>query len=314
MDTKKLIVLIKPEDAGKRIDGVLTEAIPNSSRSNVQKLIEEGLITIDGVNKVTKNLKVKAGWEVTINFPEPKKVDLKAENIPLEIIYEDDDLMVINKPRGMVVHPAPGNESGTMVNAIMHHCGDRLSTINGEIRPGIVHRIDKDTSGLIMVAKNDVTHRSLADQLEKHTVNRKYVALVYNNFNEEEGTIDKPIGSDTKIWHKKVVRDTNSKHAVTHYKVIKRFGKHSVIEAKLETGRTHQIRVHMSYINHPLVGDDLYGPSKNPFNIKGQMLHAFLLGFIHPTTKEYLEFKVAPPTEFIKVIKKLGDEEFLYQL
>ena len=297
--------IITEEYNNKRVDAVLASMLKDFSRNSVQKIIEDGNVSDEKNKSLAKNHKVKSGEKLIVNFPEPERVEIEGENIPLEVMFEDESLLVINKARGMVVHPAPGNPNGTLVNAIMHHCGDNLSTINGEIRPGIVHRIDKDTSGLLVVAKSDVAHRSLAKQLEEHSVNRKYIALVYNNFNEEEGTIDKPIGADSKVWHKKVVRDTNSKRAITHYKVIERYGKYTLIEAKLETGRTHQIRVHMSYINHPLVGDDLYGPARNPFNIKGQMLHAYLLGFVHPITEEYMEFEVEPPVEFKKVLQKL---------
>ncbi len=300
--------VITEEEENKRIDTILSTLVENTSRSYIQKLIEENNIKIEGVKRVSKNYKVKRGDVINVLIPEPEIVQIEKENIPLEIIYEDSSLMVVNKPRGMVVHPAPGNPNGTLVNAIMYHCGDNLSTINGEIRPGIVHRIDKDTSGLLVVAKNDNAHRGLAKQLEEHTVGRRYVALVYNNFSEQEGTIDKPIGSDKRVFHKKIITDTKSKPAVTHYKVIENYGKYTLIEARLETGRTHQIRVHMAHINHPLVGDDLYGPSKNPLNIKGQMLHAYLLAFKHPETGEFLEFKVNPPEEFNKVIKKLGGE------
>ncbi len=302
------IYLITEKEENKRLDSILSGLVENTSRSYIQKLIEEKNITIEGIKKVSKNYKVKRGDKITVFIPDPEDMLIEKENIPLEIIYEDESLLVVNKPRGMVVHPAPGNPNGTLVNAIMYHCNDNLSTINGEIRPGIVHRIDKDTSGLLVVAKNDNAHRGLAKQLEEHTVGRKYIALVYNNFIEKEGTINKPIGSDKKVFHKKIITDVKSKQAVTHYKVIENYGKYTLIEARLETGRTHQIRVHMAHINHPLVGDDLYGPSKNPLNIKGQMLHAYLLAFEHPETGEFLEFKVNPPEEFNKVIKKLGGE------
>ncbi len=312
MHNSHMIFLISKDQAEKRIDALIADLIEDISRSYVQKLIDDGHITLESSKKISKNYKVKEDDIINVTIPEGQDVKIEKENIPLDIVYEDDYLLVVNKPKGMVVHPAPGNEKGTLVNAVMYHCGEELSTINGEIRSGIVHRIDKDTSGLLMVAKNDIAHRSLAKQLEEHTVGRKYIALVYNNFNEEEGTIDKPIGPDKKIWHKKVVREENSKSAITHYKVLKRYGKYTLIEARLETGRTHQIRVHMSYINHPLVGDQLYGPSKNPLNVKGQMLHAFLIAFTHPSTGERMEFQVEPPDEFKKHLRKLGETDTAY--
>ncbi len=308
MKTSKHDFVISSEYEGARLDTALSLLMEEHSRSYIQKLIEESNVEVIGHSEVSKNLKLKAGEIVTVTITEPEEIAIEKENISIDIVYEDESLLIVNKCKGMVVHPAPGNMSGTLVNAIMYHCGNSLSTINGVIRPGIVHRIDKDTSGLLIVAKNDNAHRSLAKQLEEHTVNRKYVALVYNNIKNEEGTIDEPIGSDTKVWHKKIVRETNSKRAVTHYNVLERFGKYTLIEAKLETGRTHQIRVHMAYIKHPLVGDALYGPSKNPFNVNGQILHAYLIGFIHPESGKYMEFISNPPSEFQNVVNKLGGD------
>lgn len=240
-------------------------------------------------------------------MPDPVKLTIEAENIPLDIVYEDDDVLVVNKPRGMVVHPAVGNLDGTMVNAIMYHCGDRLSSINGVVRPGIVHRIDKDTSGLLMVAKNDKAHMSLSKQLYHHTITRKYLALVQDNIKQDSGTVDLPIGRDPKNRLKKAVNGSGAKNAVTHFKVLERFGEYTLIECQLETGRTHQIRVHMAYIKHPLVGDPLYGSKKQIFDVDGQLLHAETLGFIHPTTGEYMEFQVDMPKEFQNVIDHLRE-------
>lgn len=298
-------VNIEEEHQGTRIDLVLSLALPETSRSFLQKLITNGAVSIDGQVCKSKKLKVGAGQEVTIVVPEPEELNIEAENIPLEIVYEDDDVLVVNKPKGMVVHPAVGNYNGTLVNAIMYHCGDSLSSINGVIRPGIVHRIDKDTSGLLMIAKNDNAHNSLAAQLADHSITRAYQAIVYNNFSDDEGTVDAPIGRDPKNRLRQAVTQQNSKRAVTHYKVLERFGKFTHIEARLETGRTHQIRVHMSYIKHPLLGDFVYGPEKNPYGVQGQMLHAKVLGFVHPTTGEYMEFESELPEEFQKTLEKM---------
>ena len=237
--------------------------------------------------------------------PEPVELDVAAENIPLDIVYEDDDVLVVNKPRGMVVHPAAGNYTGTLVNAVMYHCKGRLSSINGVIRPGIVHRIDKDTSGLLMIAKNYEAHKSLAAQLEKHTIKRSYQAIVYNNFTEDEGTVDAPIGRDPSNRLRQAVTYSNSKEAYTTYRVLERFGRFTLIEAVLKTGRTHQIRVHMAYIKHPLLGDTVYGPKKPLYGAQGQMLHAKTLGFVHPSTGEYMEFDSELPEEFQTILEKL---------
>jgi len=301
-------VNITEEHQGTRIDLVLSLALPETSRSFLQKLITNGAVSIDGEVCKSKKLKVEAGQEVTIVVPEPEQLNIEAENIPLEIVYEDDDVLVVNKPKGMVVHPAVGNYSGTLVNAIMYHCGDSLSSINGVIRPGIVHRIDKDTSGLLMIAKNDTAHNSLAAQLAEHSITRAYQAIVYNNFSDDEGTVDAPIGRDPKNRLRQAVTQQNSKRAVTHYKVLERLGKFTHIEARLETGRTHQIRVHMSYIKHPLLGDFVYGPEKNPYGVQGQMLHAKILGFVHPTTGEYMEFESDLPEEFRKTLEKMRNK------
>ncbi len=298
-------VIISEQQEGRRIDHLLSESFAELSRSFLQKLIKDGFITVDGKVCTSKKLLLKKQQNVEIRVPEPEILHVEAEDIPLDIRYEDDDLLIVNKPRGMVVHPAAGNYSGTLVNAVMHHCGDSLSSINGIIRPGIVHRIDKDTSGLLMIAKNDAAHRLLAQQLAEHSITRAYRAIVYNNFKEDEGTVDAPIGRDPKNRLRQAVTQTNSKRAVTHYRVLERLGAFTYIEARLETGRTHQIRVHMAHIRHPLVGDPLYGPSKNPFGINGQLLHARLLGFQHPATGAYMEFESEPPEEFRQVLDKL---------
>lgn len=296
---------IDQEQQGTRIDLVLSSALPETSRSFLQKLITGGAVSIDGAVCKSKKQKVETGQEITIAVPEPELLEVEAEDIPLEIVYEDDDVLVVNKPKGMVVHPAAGNYSGTLVNAVMYHCGDSLSSINGVIRPGIVHRIDKDTSGLLMIAKNNNAHNNLAEQLAEHSITRVYQAIVYNNFSDDEGTIDAPIGRDPKNRLRQAVTQQNSKRAVTHYKVLERMGRFTLIEARLETGRTHQIRVHMAYIKHPLLGDFVYGPSKNQYGVQGQMLHARVLGFIHPSTGEYMEFEVEPPAEFKQVLEKM---------
>lgn len=298
-------IIIDDKLEGTRVDMALSLTYEEKSRSFFQKLLESGNIEINGTVNESKKYKVKSGDIIKVMMPEPKMLNAEAENIPLDIFYEDEDVLVVNKPKGMVVHPANGNENGTLVNAVMYHCGDSLSSINGIIRPGIVHRIDKDTSGLLMIAKNDKAHNCLAKQLAEHSSTRVYRAIVYNNFSEDEGTINKPIGRDPKNRLKQAVTSTNSKRAVTHYKVLERFGKFTLIEARLETGRTHQIRVHMAYMKHPLLGDMVYGPKKKVLGVDTQMLHAKVLGFKHPTTGEYMEFESPLPEEFEAVLKKL---------
>lgn len=290
---------------GTRIDLLLSTNLEGTSRSFIQKLFEKGNIKVNGELCTSKKYKVSENDMVEITIPEPEMLTVEAENIPIDIVYEDDDVLIVNKPKGMVVHPAVGNYTGTLVNAIMYHCGNRLSSINGVIRPGIVHRIDKDTSGLLMIAKNDKAHESLSAQLAEHSITRKYIALVYDNIKEDEGTVDAPIGRDPKNRLRQAVTDSNSKRAVTHYKVLERFGKYTLIQAQLETGRTHQIRVHMSYIKHPLVGDLVYGPKKQSIAVEGQMLHAKVLGFVHPSTGEYMEFDSELPEYFEEILRKL---------
>ncbi|RUT36360.1 RluA family pseudouridine synthase [Paenibacillus zeisoli] len=279
----------------ERIDKYVKECLTEDySRSQIQLWIEEGHVTVNG-NPVKSNYKLAEGDLVSVTIPEPSSVEIVPENIPLDVYYEDSDMIVVNKQRGMVVHPAPGHSSGTLVNALMYHCKD-LSGINGELRPGIVHRIDKDTSGLLMAAKNDKAHASLAAQLKDHSVTRKYYALVHGNVTHDQGTIDAPIGRDTYDRKMFTVTERNSKTAVTHFHVAERFGDYTLLELKLETGRTHQIRVHMKFIEHPLVGDPLYGRSKG-IKMNGQALHAAVLGFIHPSTGEYLEFSAPIPED-----------------
>ena len=296
----------EPEDIGTRIDVFSAENSDALSRSGFKKLIEEGNVLVND-KAVKANYKLRKNDIVTLIIPEAEPLEIIPQNIPLDILYEDDDVIVINKPQGMVVHPAPGHYTDTLVNALLYHCGDSLSGINGVMRPGIVHRIDMDTSGVIMAAKNNNAHRSLAAQLAEHSITRKYNAIVYNNIKEDEGTVDKPIARNPSD-RKKMAVVPGGRRAVTHYRVLERLGKFTFIEAQLETGRTHQIRVHMTYIGHPLLGDSVYGPKKQPFNLKGQVLHARVLGFIHPRTGEYMEFESELPEYFTRLldnVKKL---------
>ncbi len=301
-------ITIDDEIEGARLDKALSFTLPETSRTYLQKLVEMGMVSVNGATCFSKKYLVKKDDILIVNLPEPETLNVLPENLNLKIVYEDDDLLVIDKPKGMVVHPAPGNLSGTLVNGILFHCKDQLSTINGVIRPGIVHRIDKDTTGLLMVAKNDLSHHSLAGQLAAHTITRGYLAIVYNNFSEDQGRIDAPIGRDPANRLRQKVTDLHSKEAITNYKVIERMGKYNLVEARLETGRTHQIRVHMAFKGHPLLGDYVYGPKKNPFAIDGQLLHAYLLGFVHPRTEEYMEFESSLPEEFQKVLTKLRNQ------
>lgn len=291
-------------DFNMRLDKFLTEKLPEMSRSHIQKLIRDGNVTVNE-KTVKANYKVSLGEIVEIDIPEPECLDIVPENIPLDILYEDDDILVVNKPKGMVVHPAPGHYSGTLVNAIMFHCKENLSGINGVLRPGIVHRIDMNTTGSLLICKNDKSHRFLAEQLKEHSITRKYHAIVYGNLKEDSGTIASPIGRHPVERKKMSTKAKNGRPAVTHYQVLERFGNFTYIECQLETGRTHQIRVHMSSIGHPILGDDLYGPSKCPYTLDGQTLHAKILGIVHPTTKEYMEFDAPLPTYFLDLLEKL---------
>lgn len=297
---------ITPDDKGARIDKYLADNIPDVTRSSIVNLIESGSVIVSG-KTVAKNYKLRTGDEIEITIPDPVEYEAKAENIPLDIVYEDSDLLVVNKPKGMVVHPAAGNYEGTLVNALLYHCKDELSGINGVMRPGIVHRIDKNTSGLLIVAKNDKAHKHLAKQIQEHSFTREYEAVVHGNFREDSGTVDAPIGRHHTERKKMTVTDKNSKNAVTHFEVIKRFGKYTHIKCILETGRTHQIRVHMAYIGHPVAGDDVYGVKKEKMSFPGQCLHARKIGFVHPTSGEYLEFSSDLPEYFQKFLSKLNN-------
>ena len=306
MNEDRIITLAVSEDSGgTRLDAYISSQIEELSRNYAQQIIESGCVSVNGKEELSKKAKVKSGDSIEIDYPEPETLNVEPQDIPIEIVYEDDDVIVVEKPRGMVVHPSPGNFDGTLVNALMYHCGDTLSSINGTIRPGIVHRIDKDTSGLLMIAKNNIAHESLAAQLKEHSCTREYTALVYDKIREDELTVDRPIGRDEKNRLRRAVFGSNPKEAVTHIRVVKRYGKYTLIKARLETGRTHQIRVHMSYIKHPLVGDELYGPKKQTLPVKGQMLHAGVLGFLHPTTGEYMEFRSELPEYFTEILNRL---------
>ncbi|MDE5782194.1 MAG: RluA family pseudouridine synthase [Lachnospiraceae bacterium] len=289
------------EDEGLRIDSALSEKYPEKSRSFFQKLIKDGMVIVNE-NSIKANYKLSENDTVEFSIPEAVAPDILPEDIPLDILYEDMDIIVINKPKGMVVHPAPGHYSGTLVNALMYHCKNELSGINGVMRPGIVHRIDRDTTGVIVACKNDVSHNALANQLKVHSITRKYEAIVYNNFNEDTGSINAPIGRHPIDRKKMAINYKNGKDAVTHYNVIRRMNGYTHLECQLETGRTHQIRVHMASINHPLLGDIVYGPVRCPYKLEGQTLHAAVLGFIHPSTKEYMEFKAPLPDYFRKLL------------
>lgn len=299
-------IKVTSEMAGKRLDVVLSEQCSDLTRSYINKLCKEERAALNG--KTSKgNKKCKEGDVITLQVPEPTELEILPEEMNLDIVYEDQDVILINKPKGMVVHPAAGHYSGTLVNGLMAHCKDDLSGINGVLRPGIVHRIDKDTTGILIVCKNDMAHQSIAKQLYDHSITRKYHAIVYGNIKEEEGTVNAPIGRSLKD-RKKMGIVMDGKHAVTHYKVLKRLKKDfTYIECQLETGRTHQIRVHMASIKHPLLGDDVYGPKKSKYTLEGQCLHAKVLGFVHPRTGEYMELEVPLPEYFEKLLNKLDN-------
>ncbi len=302
-----MTVRIEADATGIRIDVFLAEKLDGVSRSGIQKLIETGCVTLDGAC-VKKNHKTTAGEVFDVVIADPVEVDIAAQDIPLDVVYEDGDVIVVNKPRGMVVHPAPGHPDGTLVNALMHHCGDSLSGINGKIRPGIVHRIDKDTSGLVIAAKNDAAHASLASQLKDHTLSRVYEAVVCGRLREDSGTINAPIGRHPTDRKRQTVTESSSREAITHYEVLGRYNGYTHIRCRLETGRTHQIRVHMAHIGHPILGDLVYGRKKPEKGLSGQCLHARTLRFVHPSTGESMEVTSDLPDYFKEVLSRLGSE------
>lgn len=303
INLEEIELTVETEAVGERIDKYVNESMDTVvSRTQVQEWIKSGFVKVNG-SAVKPNYRVSEGDRIEVCIPEPEEITLVPEDIPLDVVYEDADVIVVNKPRGMVVHPAAGHYTGTVVNALLHHCRD-LSGINGKLRPGIVHRIDKDTSGLLMAAKNDAAHQSLAAQLKEHSVTRKYVAVVHGVLSHHNGTVDAPIGRDAHDRKLYMVTERNSKHAVTHFSVVERLKDYTVLELKLETGRTHQIRVHMKFIGHPLVGDPMYGRSKDK-EMNGQALHAGVLGFVHPRTGEYLEFEAPLPDDMNELLDRL---------
>ena len=297
-----ILLIAKSENTGERLDKFIADN-SDISRSYAAKLCEDGLVTL-GSKPLAKKYKITGNEEITIDLPEPEEMTAKPEDIPLDIVYEDDDVIVVNKPQGMCVHPAVGNERGTLVNGLMYHCKGSLSAINGVIRPGIVHRIDKDTSGLLICAKNNEAHLKLSEQLKERKAMRKYIALVNGNIKEDSGTINKPIARHP-IDRKKMAVVQGGREAVTHFNVLERFGKYTLVECILETGRTHQIRVHMASIGHSIVGDPLYGIKKEKFSLNGQLLHAKTIGFIHPKTGEMMEFTSELPEHFTNILEKL---------
>lgn len=311
MSERNIRLSVEPQDEGVRLDKLISLKIPELTRSAVEKLISQGLVVSAG-KPLSKSAKGEAGQQIEVTLPEPVALDVQPEDIPLEIPYEDDDLLVVNKPKGMVVHPAAGNFDGTLVNALLAHCGDSLSGINGIIRPGIVHRIDKDTSGLLIVAKNDFAHQSLAAQIKEHSFTRLYEAVVHGNLKQDDGTVDAPIGRHPTDRKKMAVTEKNSRSAVTHYHVIARYNGFAQgfthVQCQLETGRTHQIRVHMAYLGHPVAGDPVYGPKKIVPNLNGQCLHARVIGFRHPRDGRYIEITSELPAYFTDFLEKLKKE------
>ena len=291
-----------PEDV--RLDKWMSESLENLSRSFIQKCIKEGQVLVNGKPQKA-GYRLKVDDEIEFCIPEASEPEIEAEDIPLDILYEDADLLIVNKPKNMVVHPAPGHYTGTLVNAVMFHCRGELSGINGVMRPGIVHRIDKDTTGSLIICKNDKAHNAVAMQLKEHSITRKYRAIVHGVLKQEEGTIDAPIGRDPSDRKRMAINAQNGKNAVTHYKVLQHFQNYTYIECQLETGRTHQIRVHMASIGHPLLGDMIYGCRKTPYHLEGQTLHAMVIGLIHPSTGEYLEVTVPLPDYFVKLLEIL---------
>ncbi|MBQ8210534.1 MAG: RluA family pseudouridine synthase [Clostridia bacterium] len=297
---------VSADNGGARLDKFIADN-SDLSRSAVTKLIEDGKVTVNG-KTASKSIKLKNGDTITAEVPEAEVLNVEPQNIPIEIVYEDSDLLVVNKPKGMVVHPAPGNYDGTLVNALLYHCGDSLSGINGVIRPGIVHRIDKDTSGLLIVAKNDTAHASLALQIQEHSFKREYEAVVIGNFKEDEGTINLPLGRSPHDRKKQAVNGLNPRNAVTHYRVLERYKGFGHCKFILETGRTHQIRVHCAAMGHPVAGDSVYGDAKHTYGLQGQCLHARVIGFVHPTSGEYMEFTSDLPEYFTEFLEKIDKQ------
>lgn len=296
--------LVEESYIGERIDKYLSELLDNQTRSYIQKLIKDNQVLVN--EKIVKaNYKISTGDVIEITIPDAVTLDIQPQNIPLDILFEDDDILVVNKPKNMVVHPSAGHYDGTLVNAIMYHCKENLSGINGVLRPGIVHRIDMDTTGTLVICKNDSAHLSLTEQLKVHSITRKYRAIVHGNVKEVEGTIKAPIGRHPIDRKKMAINHNNGKEAITHYQVLEHLGNFTYIECQLETGRTHQIRVHMASLQHPILGDSIYGPTKQRFSLDGQTLHAMVLGFEHPRTGEYVEFEAPLPEYFVLLLNKL---------
>lgn len=300
---EKIRILATTEWEDERIDKVITGEVATLSRSFIQKLIKDGQLFVNGAS-VKANYRVKEGDDILFSIPKAVEPDIEPEKMDLDILYEDESLLIVNKPKDMVVHPAPGHYSGTLVNGILYHCKGNLSGINGILRPGIVHRIDKDTTGALIICKSDIAHNFIAGQLKEHSITRKYFAIVHGVIKEEEGTIEGAIGRDPLDRKKMCINEKNGKHAVTHFKVLKRFSEYTYVSCQLETGRTHQIRVHMTSIGHPLLGDEIYGKRATKFKLQGQTLHAGVIGFIHPKTKEYMEF-LAPLPEYFEHLLKI---------
>ena len=298
------IIKLRAGCSGERLDRYLSGSLENLSRSYIQKLLKDGSIQVND-RPVKANYKVNEGDEILVQVPEPEAPDILPEDIPLDILYEDSDILVVNKPKGMVVHPSPGHFQHTLVNAVLYHCGGQLSGINGVLRPGIVHRIDMDTTGSLLICKNDRAHQILAEQLKEHSITRRYHAIVHGNIKSDSGTVDAPIGRHPSDRKKMSTKATHARNAVTHYRVLERFGDFTYIECELETGRTHQIRVHMASIGHPILGDAVYGPAKCPFKLEGQTLHAKILGITHPSTGKYMEFDAPLPPYFERLLRVL---------
>lgn len=301
----EIVIEIVPEMEDERIDKCISNYMENLSRSYIQKIIKDGSVSVNGL-VVKANYRVKVDDRVRFIIPDSVEPDIPAQDIPLDILYEDADILIVNKPKNMVVHPAPGHYEGTLVNAVMYHCRGQLSGINGVLRPGIVHRIDKDTTGSIIICKSDEAHNAIAELLKTHDITRKYRAIVYGNVKDDQGTVDTPIGRHPIDRKKMAVNEKNGKRAVTHYRVLERFEQYTYIECQLETGRTHQIRVHMASIGHPLLGDTVYTGRKAPFHLEGQVLHAMTIGFVHPRSNTYMEVEAPLPEYFVKLLGILG--------